>query len=62
MENNNGLANGRATSGEYVADVVAVGVVSGITEVAWMLTGVEWSESVDRGTGPIVEPPGISVE
>ena len=41
MENKNGLANGRATSGEYVADVVAVGVVRGFTEVARMLTGVE---------------------
>ena len=40
LENYNGLANGRATCGKDVADVVAVGVVCGITQVTWMLTGV----------------------
>lgn len=40
LENDNGLANGRATCGKDVADVVAVGVVGGITQVTGMLTGV----------------------
>lgn len=40
LENDNGLANGRTTCRENVADIVAVGIVSGITKVTRMLTRV----------------------